>query len=343
MSNGDKSESINFKNEQIEQSILNSDEERKIKKTEETKVYTTSNNFSKKTKDKKSKSQNKFHKTKLPPIYNSKKDLVFSTQRENAANSVFTTSYIIINMDPLDNDKLFSEIHKVQKEIKILNRELKYLQKDYNIIEESNLTNKYIIEKILNIQDYNNINENDNKEEESKDNNKEEDDKNMNNKNMNKKNKNKKMKNQCEESNKILTLKKQINLYDQTFQSNYNKLEALKKKKKQIQYQKLINLLDEKKREISELMKKAEELNNILIENDTKIKFYSLQAQQYNDDIIQIQRQMEYEKGIITANQTNIKNYIEKKENLNNKQKVLEEDLKQREKKKEEIMKKQKN
>ncbi len=299
MSNGDKSESINFENEQIEQRTLNSDEERKIKKIEEAKAFNTPNNFSKKAKDKKSKSQYKFHKSKLPPIYSSKKDQVFSTQRENTINSIFTASYNTANMDPLDNDKLFSEIHKVQKEIKILNRELKYLQKDYNIIEESNLTNKYIIEKILNIQDYNNINENDNKEEESKDNNKEEDDKNMNNKNMNKKNKNKKMKNQCEESNKILTLKKQINLYDQTFQSNYNKLEALKKKKKQIQYQKLINLLDEKKREISELMKKAEELNNILIENDTKIKFYSLQAQQYNDDIIQIQRQMEYEKGII--------------------------------------------
>ena len=34
-------------------------------------------------------------------------------------------------MDLLDNDKLFSEIHNVQKEIKILNRELKYMQKHY--------------------------------------------------------------------------------------------------------------------------------------------------------------------------------------------------------------------
>ena len=341
MSNDDKSESINFENEQIEQRTLNSDEERKIKKAKEIKAFATSNNFNKKTKDKKNKSQNKYHKTKLPPIFNSKKDQAFSTQRDNATNSFFSTSFSTANIEPLDNDELFSEIHKVQKEIRNLNRELKNLQKEYNIIEESNLTNKYIIEKILNIQDYNNIDEKDNNNEklteETKNNEKEEDEKDMTNKNKSKKNKNKKIKIQSEESKKIIALKKQLNLYDHTLQINNNKLEELKKKKKQIQYQQLINLLDGKNREISELVRKAEEFNNILIENDTKIKFYSLQAQQYNDDIIQIQHQMEYEKGIITGNQTDIKNFIEKKENLNNKQKVLDEDLKQKEKKKEEM------
>ena len=48
MSNDNKSESINFENEQIEQRTLNSDEERKIKKREESKGFTTSNNFNKK-------------------------------------------------------------------------------------------------------------------------------------------------------------------------------------------------------------------------------------------------------------------------------------------------------
>ena len=84
-------------------------------------------------------------------------------------------------------------------------------------------------------------------------------------------------------------------------------------------------------------MNRINELNNILIESDTKIKFYSLRAQQYNDDIIKIEQRMKYENGVINENQTEIKNYIDKKENLNSKQKVLEEDLKQSEKKKEEM------
>ena len=84
-------------------------------------------------------------------------------------------------------------------------------------------------------------------------------------------------------------------------------------------------------------MNRANELNSILIESDTKIKFYSLRAQQYNDDIIKIEQRMKYENGVINENQTEIKNYIDQKENLNSKQKVLEEDLKQSEKKKEEM------
>jgi hypothetical protein len=45
MSKEDNSESINFENEQIEQRTLNSDEERKIKKTEESKTFLTLNNY----------------------------------------------------------------------------------------------------------------------------------------------------------------------------------------------------------------------------------------------------------------------------------------------------------
>ena len=120
-------------------------------------------------------------------------------------------------------------------------------------------------------------------------------------------------------------------------QINNNKLEELKKKKKQVQFQQLINSLDTKNNEINELMNKINELNNILIESDTKIKFYSLKAQQYNDDIIKIEQRMKYENEAINNNQTEIKNYIGKKENLINKQKVLEEDLMKSEKKREEM------
>ena len=144
MSNENKSESINFENEQIEQRTLNSDEERKIKRKEEAKSSTNTNNF-KKSKNK-NKSHNKFYKAKLPPISKSKKEQIYTSQRENTANSVFATSYRKVNIDQRDDDDIFLEINKTQKEIKNINRELKSLQKEYKIIEDSNITNKYIIE-----------------------------------------------------------------------------------------------------------------------------------------------------------------------------------------------------
>ena len=162
MSNDNKSESINFENEQIEQRTLNSDEERKIKKGKESKGFTTTNNFNKKGNIKKNKSQNKFRRTKLPPISKPGKEPVYSSQRENTTSSVFSTSYSSVYIDPKDNDQLFIEMHKSQKEMKSINKELKNLQKEYNILEESNITNKYIIEKILNIKDDGTFDDNNN-------------------------------------------------------------------------------------------------------------------------------------------------------------------------------------
>ena len=189
MSNDNKSESINFENEQIGQRTLNSDEERKIKKREESKGFTTSNNFNKKGNIKKNKSQNKFHRTKLPPISKPGKEPVYSSQRENTTSSVFSTSYSNVYIDPRDNYQLYIEMHKAQKEMKNINRELKNLQKEFNIIEESNITNKYIIEKILNMQEDDTINDNNDKieEEEIKNNEKEEDEKDIYDKNKSKK------------------------------------------------------------------------------------------------------------------------------------------------------------
>ena len=155
MSSENKSESIDFENEQIEQRTLDSDEQRKIKKSEEAKNFNTTNNFNKKFKDQKNKSQNKFNKTKLPLINKQRKEPVYSSVREPIGNSVFATSYSTVNIDPIDNDELFLELHKAQKEIKNINKEIKNLQKEYNIIEESNITNKYLIEKILKIDDTN--------------------------------------------------------------------------------------------------------------------------------------------------------------------------------------------
>ena len=121
--NNNKSESVNFENEQFGQRTLNSDEERQIKKSEEMKLSSTSNKYlSKTTKFKKTKSQNRYNKMKLPPISKSKKENLYTPERENTTNSVFTTSYSIVNIDPRDNDELFSDIYKAHKDIKNINK-----------------------------------------------------------------------------------------------------------------------------------------------------------------------------------------------------------------------------
>jgi hypothetical protein len=317
--NNNKSESVNFENEQFGQRTLNSDEERQVKKTDEMKLSSTSNKYlSKTTKFKKTKSQNRYNKMKLPPISKSKKENLYTPERENTTNSVFTTSYSIVNIDPRDNDELFSDIYKAHKDIKNINKILKKLQKEYHALEESNLTNKYIIEKLLNIENDNNTNDNKNEkinDEEIKNNEKEEYSSNINNRNQSKKKKYKKILIQSEQSKKIYALKKQINSYENTLKINNNKLEELRGKQKQVQYQYLINTINDKNDEIQELNKKIEKLNNALIDNDTRMNFFGIRAQQYSDDITQMEHKVRFENNKIYENQKEIKNFIEKKEN----------------------------
>ena len=327
MSKEDNSESINFENEQIEQRTLNSDEERKIKKTEESKTFLTLNNYiyNHKSKEKKNKSVNKFKKSSLPPLMKTKRDQIYAAQREPAINSVFATSYNTVVIDPRDNDEIFLELHNIQKDLKNINKELKSLQKDYSIIEERNLANKYIMEKLLDLSEDHNLDNNNynsekiNEEEEFKNNEKEEENE---TRNKNKKKKYKfKFKSHNDENQKISALKKQIILYDNTIQLNESKLDELKKKKKQKQYQQLIISLNSENSEIKELLEKIEQLNNTLFENDTKIQFYNIGAQQYSDNIIGMEQKMQFESNVINVNQTEIKNLNEKKDNLTNKQK----------------------
>ena len=279
MINDDNSDSINLENEQIEQKTLNAGEERKIIDFEESKSYTR-NIKNKKPKVPRNKSLNKLEKKKLPPIPKSKKNHIHSISKEPSKSS-FKNSYSSVSLDQRENSGIFVEINKAQTEIKNINKELKSLKKEYTIIEDRNLTNKYIIEKILDINNnnsnidsnmdfksFNNFNSEKNSEEESKN-------KDDENKNKKKRSKNK-FKFQSEESLKIFALKKQISQYNNTLRINSNKIEELRKKKKQMQYQQIIESLNEKSDEIKEVFNKIEDLKTILFEKDTRIKFYSL-------------------------------------------------------------------
>ena len=340
MINDDNSDSINLENEQIEQKTLNAGEERKIIDFEESKSYTR-NIKNKKPKVPRNKSLNKLEKKKLPPIPKSKKNHIHSISKEPSKSS-FKNSYSSVSLDQRENSGIFVEINKAQTEIKNINKELKSLKKEYTIIEDRNLTNKYIIEKILDINNnnsnidsnmdfksFNNFNSEKNSEEESKN-------KDDENKNKKKRSKNK-IKFQSEESLKIFALKKQISQYNNTLRINSNKIEELRKKKKQMQYQQIIESLNEKSDEIKEVFNKIEDLKTILFEKDTRIKFYSLNAQQYSDDIVKLEQNMKYKNELLTYNQDEIKELNEEKDNLNSKQKILEDTKKEKEKKKDDI------
>lgn len=167
-----------------------------------------------------------------------KRDQIYAAQREPTINSVFATSYNTVIIDPRDNDEIFLELHNIQKDLKNINKELKSLQKDYGIIEERNLANKYIMEKLLDLNDdYNSDNNNNNnnynsekinEEEEFKNNGNEEEDETRNKKRKKYKYK---LKSYNDEIQKITALKKQIILYDNTIQMNESKLEELKEEK----------------------------------------------------------------------------------------------------------------
>ena len=152
----EKSESINFDNEQMEQKTLGSDEERQIKKQEENKTFNKSKEGNI--------IQSKYNKTKLPPIKKGKKGKqLYKGMHQSIINS-FNNQ---MGNYSIDDEELYPEIKIVKKEIRSLNKELKNLKNEYYIMEEQNLTYKFMIEKILNSkknQVVNNNNENDNDE-----------------------------------------------------------------------------------------------------------------------------------------------------------------------------------
>ena len=161
MATEEKSDDINFDNEQVEQRTLGSDEERKIKEPEENKTSSKSN-------EKKNKTPNKFNKIKLPPIKKGKKgQQLYKGMEQPMINTGYNPNNFL-NQNSTEDEELYPEIKIVKKDIRNLNRKLKNLKNDYYLMEEQNLTYKYMIEKILSskqnqtIDDNNNNNNNEN-------------------------------------------------------------------------------------------------------------------------------------------------------------------------------------
>ena len=314
----EKSESINFDNEQQEQKTLGSDEERQIKKQEENKTCN-------KSKDENNIIKSKYYKTKLPPIKKGKKaKQIYKGMHQPIINA---------NNNPMnhyvaDDEELYPEIKIVKKEIRGLNKELKNLKNEYYIMEEQNLTYKYMIERILkskNKNQQNNNNENNDNiinektdEENSgmkEQTNEEEEFKNNDNRenNTSKKKKSKKNKPKSDAEIKISVLKKQNSLYETALQQNNNKLEGLRKNEKAIQYQQLVSAINSKNDELDENLKKFDKLNQSLMEYETKIKYYMVKAQIFSNDNYKIDGDMEENKKMVERFDDEIKDFTKKK------------------------------
>ena len=237
-------------------------------------------------------------------------------------NSIYNPSYSLLNNEQNYKDSLFLEVIKSKKNIKEINKELKIIYDDYNILEQQNFTNFYIIQKILEkcniLKEENNTLDNNNlKLGKNKDN----------------KIKRKKKNNiQYGENNKIYVLKKQINSYDLIIQKNEKKLQEIHQKNKQVRYKELMNLLYNKEKEINEQTQQINEYNNILSKENAKLNFYNLKTQQYNNDIIKLEKKLRYNNELIYENNEEITAYDKKMKSLKNSKKILIDKIKIREK-----------
>ena len=72
------------------------------------------------------------------------------------------------------------------------------------------------------------------------------------------------------------------------------------------------------------------------MEYDTKIKYYMVKAQMFNNEIYKIDREVEDNKKMMERFDEDIKEYKSKKESLNKKINLLEEEIKNNKKRKEE-------
>ena len=231
-------------------------------------------------------------KNKTPKKYKIKHPSLTKSLKQKTKNSIFNPSFSLLENEQNNKDTLFLEVIQTQNNIQNMNSKLKNMKSNIFFLEKGNLINMHIIENVLN---------------ELKD---KDDEKTMNNK--------KKKKIQYEENTKINVLKKQINLYDLTIQRNDMKLNELKNKEKPKKYQEVINLLYNKYKEIFEINGKFEEINNILLENDTRINYYNIRTQQYNNDICKLEKKLRYNNDMIYENGKEINLYKEKKENMKN-------------------------
>lgn len=297
--------------------------------------FTSSNLYLKTENNKTNRSQNK--SLQKPPYNNNS----LKKRIKLAANTSQMKYYNNLSYNQNIQDELFFERNKINREIKQKNIELKLLKNIYDNLKSKYLTNKFIIEKMLNLYD-----------DESKNNLLNKEEKNNIEENMinykeqifidTQRSKNNKIQINNEEKKKCNILKKQINLLNRNINKNNIALNELKNQKSIKIYNCLKNSINNKNEEIKVTMEKIKELNIKLFQNDTKIKFYSLKKMDYIENINKQKEKINIMHKKHLENEKLVKACKEKINQLNNNQQFLEEEIKKNEKEKDVFKEKQK-
>ena len=229
-------------------------------------------------------------------------------------DSMHSHIYTIQKEDYIEKERLISQIIKIEEEIYQKNEELEEYRDFYKKLQESNLTFKAIIERILNIEDDSTITNSNNESE----NNKEEE--------KPKKNKEKlKLK-------KINRLKLQVANYDKNIEEKEKFLDKTKNKNKINSFININKLLNEKNRELEKLVLGGQKLQASQHETEKKIDFYLDSITNFREEYTKLQdrlktneKELNYNENIIINKEKEIEDCYFKIDKLEEELKIYEE------------------
>ena len=249
--------------------------------------------------------------------------------------------YTLQRDDQFEKEKIINQIFIIEDEINKKNEEIEEHRKFYKKLEEHNLTFKAIIERILNIEDDGEID----KEKITKNTS---NIKNISNGDIEKNTKNEsKTKDLNSQKNlakiKINRLKLQVKSYEKNIVEKEKFLDQTKNKKKIGAFINFNKLLNEKNKELEDLVNGGQKLQLSQHEMDRKVEFYFAAIKSYREDHNKLQDKLKINEKELCYNKNEIKKYENdivdcyiKIEKLENEFKIIEDN---NNKKKEEIEK----
>ena len=240
--------------------------------------------------------------------------------------------YTLKREDQIEKEKIINQIFIIEDEINKKNEEIEEYKNFYKKLEDHNLTFKAIIERILNIEDNDEKDIENNGKIVKNDNNIKSISKDINSKIS--KNENN-PKNLNSEKNlakiKINRLKLQVKNYDKTIVEKEKFLDKTKNNKKIGEFIIFNKLLNEKNRELEELVNGGQKLQFSQHEMDRKVDFYFAAIKNYRENYNKLQdklkineKELNYNKNEIDSHENDIVDCYIKIEKLEEELKILE-------------------
>ena len=206
--------------------------------------------------------------------------------------------------EPIEKEKIIEQLLLIQDDMEELNQEFNLLNIHMNKLQDNNLSYKTIIEKLLGIE----VNENNND--------------NVENKEINSKNNKTTLK-----EKKIKLLKIEIDNYDKNIEKQNEILSEGKKEKKIINFININKLINNKNRELEDLIAESNKLQSLHIDMDKKVNFLNYHSKKYKDNIFKLKIKIEMNKKSIKYFEEKIENIQKEIKQSNEKIDILEKEL----------------